>query len=252
MASHRRAFLTAVATVGALATAPALATAEAEAETETETETDADADADADAEAEAEADVDARPRPPVTARAALDELLAGNRRYAVGHARHPHEGGGRRRLLAETQHPYAVVVGCVDSRVPPELVFDQGLGDLLCIRTAGQVLDEAVLGSIQYGVEELHIPLVLVLGHERCGAVAATLDHLRTGAPVPGHLELLVDEIAPAARRTRAVPGDWAEHTMRAHTAWVRDAISTDPAFTSAQVTAARFDLDTGLVTLLP
>ncbi len=93
---------------------------------------------------------------------------------------------------------------------------------------------------------------MLVLGHERCGAVAATLAHVETGAPVPGHLALLVDEISPAARRTRALPGDWAEHTMTAHTAWVRDAIRADPAFTSAHVVAARFDLDTGLVTLLP
>ncbi|MFF7748898.1 carbonic anhydrase [Streptomyces sp. NPDC007971] len=145
-----------------------------------------------------------------------------------------------------------MIVGCIDSRVPPELVFDQGLGDLLCTRTAGQVLDEAVLGSVQYGVEELGVPLVLVLGHERCGAVAATLEHLRTGAPVPGHLELLVDEIAPAAHRTRALPGDWAEHTMRAHTTWVRDAIRADPAFGTAHVEAARFDPGTGLVSLLP
>jgi carbonic anhydrase len=114
------------------------------------------------------------------------------------------------------------------------------------------VLDEAVLGSIQYGVEELGVPLVLVLGHERCGAIAATLEHLRTGAPVPGHLGLLVDEITPAALRTRAAPGDWADHTVRAHAAWVRDAIRADPAFTPAHVTAARFDLDTGLVALLP
>lgn len=114
------------------------------------------------------------------------------------------------------------------------------------------MLDEAVLGSIQYGVEELGVPLVLVLGHERCGAVAATLEHLRTGAPVPGHLGLLVDEITPAALRTRAVPGDWADHTVRAHAAWVRDAIRADPAFTPAHVAAARFDLDTGLVALLP
>ncbi|WP_405872071.1 MULTISPECIES: carbonic anhydrase [unclassified Streptomyces] len=224
MASNRRAFLTATAAVGALAAAPAPA---------------------------APAEPDDRPHP-TTARAALAELLAGNRRYATGHSRHPDEGLRRRHTLATVQHPFAVVVGCIDSRVPPELVFDQGLGDLLCIRTAGQVLDEAVLASIQYGVEELRIPLVLVLGHERCGAVAATLDHLRTGAPVPGHLELLVDEIAPAARRTRALPGDWAEHTMRANTVWVRDAIRADPSFTSAQVTAARFDLDTGLVSLLP
>ncbi len=220
MASNRRAFLTATA-VGALATAPATAAA------------------------------DPLPRP-TTAPAALAELLDGNRRYATDHSRHPDESHRLRRQLAAAQHPFAVIVGCVDSRVPPELVFDQGLGDLLCIRTAGEVLDEAVLASIQYGVEELRIPLVLVLGHERCGAVAATLAHVETGAPVPGHLALLVDEITPAARRTRALPGDWAEHTMTAHTAWVRDAIRADPAFTSAHVVAARFDLDTGLVTLLP
>jgi len=221
MASNRRAFLTATA-VGALATAPTTATA-----------------------------VGTRPHP-TTAPAALAELLDGNRRYASGHSRHPDESRPLRHQLATAQHPFAVIVGCIDSRVPPELVFDQGLGDLLCIRTAGEVLDEAVLASIQYGVEELRIPLVLVLGHERCGAVAATLAHLETGAPVPGHLALLVDEIAPAARRSRALPGDWAEHTMTAHTAWVRDAIRADPAFTSAQVVAARFDLDTGLVSLLP
>jgi carbonic anhydrase len=226
MASNRRAFLTATA-VGALAAAPATAPTAATAAV--------------------------GPRPhPTTAPAALAELLDGNRRYATDHSRHPDESRRLRRQLAAAQHPFAVIVGCIDSRVPPELVFDQGLGDLLCIRTAGEVLDEAVLASIQYGVEELRIPLVLVLGHERCGAVAATLAHLETGAPVPGHLALLVDEISPAARRTRALPGDWAEHTMRAHTAWVRDAIRADPAFTSAHVVAARFDLDTGLVSLLP
>jgi len=221
MASNRRAFLTATA-AGALTATPTTATA-------------------------------AGPHPhPTTASAALAELLDGNRRYATDHSRHPDESRRLRRQLATAQHPFAVIVGCIDSRVPPELVFDQGLGDLLCIRTAGEVLDEAVLASIQYGVEELRIPLVLVLGHERCGAVAATLAHLETDTPVPGHLALLVDEISPAARRTRALPGDWAEHTMRSHTAWVRDAIRADPAFTSAHVVAARFDLDTGLVSLLP
>ncbi|MCW8375260.1 carbonic anhydrase [Streptomyces justiciae] len=221
MASNRRAFLTATA-VGALATVPAAA---APAVTEP---------------------------PPSDPRTALAELLAGNHRYATGRSRHPHEGDRLRHTLAGSQRPFAVVVGCIDSRVPPELIFDQGLGDLLCIRTAGQVLDEAVLASVQYGVEELRIPLVLVLGHERCGAVAATLEHLRTGAPVPGHLNLLVDEITPSARRTRALPGDWAEHTMTAHTRWVRDAIRADSAFAGSTVLAARFDLDTGRVTLLP
>ncbi|WP_189268059.1 carbonic anhydrase, partial [Streptomyces fuscichromogenes] len=168
---------------------------------------------------------------PASASAALDELLQGNRRYATGRARRGRPAAPR---------PFAVVLGCVDAEAAPELVFDQGLGDLLCIRTAGQVLDEAVLGSLQYGVQELRVPLVVVLGHEGCGAVAATLDLLRTGAPVPGHLELLAAEIAPAALRTRAEPGDWAEHTMRAQTVWARDAIRADSGFAGASVVAAR------------
>ncbi|MGW3266873.1 carbonic anhydrase [Streptomyces sp. NPDC001056] len=183
------------------------------------------------------------PRP--AAAAVLDELLAGNARYARGHARRVYGRPTGRR-------PHAVVLGCVDAPAPPELVLDQALGELLCIRTAGQVLDEAVLGSAQYGVQELGAPLVLVLGHERCAAVAATLERLRTGAPVPDHLELLVEEIAPAARRTRGRPGDWAEHTLRAQTTWVRDAIRADPAFGAARVVAARLDAGSGLVSLLP
>ncbi|MEU6194516.1 carbonic anhydrase [Streptomyces sp. NPDC047061] len=181
---------------------------------------------------------------PASASAALDELLQGNRRYATGHA--------RRSRAAAAPRPFAVVLGCVDSEAAPELVFDQGLGDLLSIRTAGQVLDEAVLGSLQYGVQELRVPLVVVLGHEGCGAVAATLARLRTGAPVPAHLELLAREIAPAALRTRALPGDWAEHTMRAQTVWARDAIRADPGFAGASVVAARFDAGSRLVSLLP
>ncbi|MFF8993394.1 carbonic anhydrase [Streptomyces sp. NPDC014983] len=183
------------------------------------------------------------PRP--AAAAVLDELLAGNARYARGQARRVYGRPTGRR-------PHAVVLGCVDAPAPPELVLDQALGELLCIRTAGQVLDEAVLGSAQYGVQELGAPLVLVLGHERCAAVAATLERLRTGAPVPDHLELLVEEIAPAARRTRGRPGDWAEHTLRAQTTWVRDAIRADPAFGAAGVVAARLDAGSGLVSLLP
>ncbi|MEW2620612.1 carbonic anhydrase [Streptomyces sp. NPDC048106] len=183
------------------------------------------------------------PRP--TAAAVLDRLLAGNVRYTRGRSRQPYGPPAGRR-------PCAVVIGCVDDPVPPELVLDQPIGELLCVRTAGQVLDEAVLGSVQYGVQELGAPLVLVLGHERCAAVAATLERLRTGAPVPGHLELLVEEIAPAARRTRGRPGDWAEHTLRAQATWVRDAIRADPAFGAAQVVAARLDAGLGLMSLLP
>ncbi|MER6997909.1 carbonic anhydrase [Streptomyces sp. NPDC000410] len=185
---------------------------------------------------------------PATADEALARLRAGNARWAARVQRHPHEDAARRRDVAVSQHPFAVVLGCIDSRVPPELVFDQGLGDLLVIRSAGQALDEAVLGSIQYGVEELHIPLILVLGHERCGAVSAAVEHVRTGESPTGHLARVVNDIAPSARETQGRPGDWVENTVRANVARVRRTLAADHAFEGAAVAGARFDLDTGKV----
>ncbi|MGW2564584.1 carbonic anhydrase, partial [Streptomyces sp. NPDC001514] len=179
---------------------------------------------------------------------ALARLRAGNLRWAAERQRHPHEDRERRREVAVAQHPFAVVLGCIDSRVAPELLFDQGLGDLMVIRSAGQALDEAVLGSIQYGVEELHVPLVLVLGHERCGAVSAAVEYVRTGRPVTGHLARVVDDIAPSARETKDLPGDWVENTVRANVARIRRTLTADPAFEGAAVSGARFDLDTGKV----
>ncbi|MFD7624862.1 carbonic anhydrase [Streptomyces sp. NPDC059851] len=126
------------------------------------------------------------------------ELAAGNLRWRTLHERHPDESRSVRRVLMGGQHPFAVVLGCVDSRVPPELVFDQGLGNLLTVRSAGQVLDEAVLGSIAYGVLELDVPLVVVLGHQGCGAVAAAVDADATHARLPAHIRYLADQIRPA------------------------------------------------------
>ncbi|MBT2438906.1 carbonic anhydrase [Streptomyces sp. ISL-36] len=196
------------------------------------------------------------PRPhtekPPTAERALDELRAGNARFAALRQIHPHEEAARRAAVAVAQHPFALILGCVDSRVPPELVFDQGLGDLLAIRSAGQALDEAVLGSIQFGVEELGVPLVLVLGHERCGAATAAVEYVRTGKPVEGHLARVVEEIAPAARATRDLPGDWVENTVRANVARIRRRLTRDEAFDGARIVGARFDLDTGKVAFDP
>ncbi|MER5931583.1 carbonic anhydrase [Streptomyces sp. NPDC002054] len=135
---------------------------------------------------------------PTTPDAALRELAAGNRRWRLLHERHPDEARTVRRALVGGQHPFAVVLGCVDSRVPPELVFDQGLGDLLTVRSAGEVLDEAVLGSIAYGVLELGIPLIVVLGHQSCGAVAAAVHADEGGTRLPAHMQYLVDQIRPA------------------------------------------------------
>ncbi|MFE5674902.1 carbonic anhydrase [Streptomyces erythrochromogenes] len=138
---------------------------------------------------------------PTTPESALRELVAGNGRWRTYHERHPDQTRTVRRTLVAGQHPFAVVLGCVDSRVPPELVFDQGLGDLLTVRSAGEVLDEAVLGSITYGVLELRIPLVVILGHQSCGAVAAAVRATEGGPLLPGHMQYLVDQIRPAVNR---------------------------------------------------
>ncbi|MFI8825278.1 carbonic anhydrase [Streptomyces sp. NPDC053431] len=193
-----------------------------------------------------------RPAGPLSPAAALAELRAGNARFAALQQRYPHQDAARRAAVAVSQHPMATVIGCIDSRVPPELVFDQGLGDLLSVRSAGQALDEAVLGSIQFGVEELHVGLVVVLGHERCGAAAAAVEYVRTGNPVEGHLERVVEELAPAARATRHLPGDWVENTVRANVDRVTRRLARDAAFSDALIVGARFDLDTGKVAFHP
>lgn len=142
-------------------------------------------------------------RRPSTPQEALRELTAGNERWRTYREKHPDETPAVRQTLTSGQHPFAVVLGCVDSRVPPELVFDQGLGDLLTVRTAGEVLDEAVLGSIAYGVLELEIPLVLVLGHQSCGAVRAAVEADISGEELPAHIQYLADQIAPNIDRAK-------------------------------------------------
>lgn len=101
----------------------------------------------------------------------LAALVEGNRRYQAQRLTHPHQNAARRAALAAGQHPFAAVLSCADSRVPPEIVFDQGLGDLFVVRVAGNITDDVVLGSLEYAVEHLHVPLVVVLGHYKCGAV---------------------------------------------------------------------------------
>src|SRR5439155_1280302 len=116
-----------------------------------------------------------RAEAPVTGAQALERLKAGNTRFAADKSNPKNIGKDRRAVLAKGQHPFAVVLTCADSRVAPELVFDQGLGDLFVLRVAGNIADPFVLGSIEYAVEHLHTPLIVVLGHESCGAVAAAL-----------------------------------------------------------------------------
>ena len=124
-------------------------------------------------------------------------LLSGNRRFLQDLREHPDQDRSRRLALTEQQRPFGLVFGCSDSRVPAELVFDQGLGSLFVVRTAGHVPDTACLGSIEFGVELLEIPLLVVLGHVGCGAVSATVDTFTSGETPGGWVRDLVERISP-------------------------------------------------------
>lgn len=139
--------------------------------------------------------VTTRPRTPAEAWAAL---AAGNARFVSGRMLHPSQDAAHRAELAESQQPFAVVFGCSDSRVAAEIVFDEGLGDVFVVRTAGHVIDSTVIGSIEYGVEVLGAPLVVVLGHDRCGAVTAARRALAEGHLPDGMVRAVVDRVIPS------------------------------------------------------
>ncbi|WP_019508719.1 carbonic anhydrase [Pleurocapsa sp. PCC 7319] len=129
---------------------------------------------------------------------ALKQLQAGNARFVADRPRHPHAKTDWRQALEKGQHPFAVVLGCSDSRVPPELIFDQGFGDLFIVRVAGNVVDVDVTASVEYAIDHLDTQLVIVMGHSNCGAVTATLDHLSNDEGEPAEVVSLLYRIEPA------------------------------------------------------
>jgi carbonic anhydrase len=150
----------------------------------------------------------------VSAVLALQKLKEGNERYVFEHVEHPHEGAQRRVDLSRAQHPFAIVLGCGDSRVVPELIFDQGVGDLFVLRIAGNVADDAVIASIEYAVEHLGTRLVVVLGHEKCGAVTAAVAH----EPGEGKINSLLSYIEPSVNAVLNLPGNLLTNAIRNHT----------------------------------
>jgi len=126
------------------------------------------------------------------------KLTRGNDRFVDGTHLHPNQDAARRDSLTDGQTPFAVFFGCADSRVAAEIIFDRGLGDLFVVRTAGHVVDTGVLGSIEFGVAILHIPLVVILGHDSCGAVAATVDAVRDGVLPAGYIRDIVERVTPS------------------------------------------------------
>ncbi|WP_461189519.1 carbonic anhydrase [Arthrobacter sp. Z4-13] len=125
-------------------------------------------------------------------------MREGNERFVAGQSSHPNQDSSRRSSLVENQHPFAVIFGCSDSRLAAEIIFDVGLGDVFVVRTAGQVIDDAVLGSLEYSVGVLGVPLIAILGHDSCGAVSATKAAVDTGDMPPGFIRDLVERITPS------------------------------------------------------
>jgi carbonic anhydrase len=195
--------------------------------------------------------------PGLSAVESLRLLQEGNNRYTEGQMRHPHQGRERRALTsAQGQHPLAVVLTCSDSRVPPETIFDQGIGDLFVVRVAGNVAAIDEIGSIEYAVDHLNTPLVVVLGHTQCGAVSAVLK----GSKVPPNIAALVEPIKPAVAKAKEDhPGAAQDVLLNAaitDNVWqaIADMLGQSPIIREkvkagqVKVVGAVYDIDTGKV----
>ena len=182
---------------------------------------------------------------------ALAELVAGNKRFVSGRPEHGHQVSAAA-AASGRQQPHAVVVGCIDSRVPLEAIFDQTFGSICVVRSGGHVVDRAVLGSVGFAVVKLGVPLVMVLGHKRCGAVQATVDALRTGARPDGDIGYLVEQLSPAVLEAGFDEPDASERAMRIHVGRTVGRMREVVSGGQVDVVGAVYDLDTGWVELLP
>lgn len=186
-------------------------------------------------------------------------LLEGNRRFAEGMPLRPNQSVSRREELKLGQAPRAAVLTCGDSRVPVELLFDVGLGDIFTVRTAGEVVDSAVLASLEFAVAGLGVEVLVILGHESCGAVRATAEVVLNGAEVPvGHQRTLVEQIAPSILESKTKGGHCAADFERAHAqAVLAKIMQISPVIADAvsegktAAIAARYRLADGLVELV-
>jgi carbonic anhydrase len=220
--------------------------------------------------------------PMISPAEAISKLKEGNGRFIAGNMQHPHESSDerayiaknsyenagmtflgmtaeeaakRRAELTKSQHPIAAIVSCSDSRVPPEIVFDQGLGDLFIVRVAGNVINDEGLGSVEYSVDHLDTSLILVLGHQGCGAVKAARETIAAKGKAPGHIQSLVTAIKPAVEATAK---DDLETTVKANVKNVVQALRSSTPILKAEVDSGKiqvlggyYSLDTGAVTFL-
>jgi carbonic anhydrase len=196
--------------------------------------------------------------PKLTASDALKLLVDGNDRWVKARPTHPHQSLERLGAVRQRQEPFATVVCCIDSRVPPELVFDRGVGDLAVIRTGAQVLDTGVvLGSVEFAPEQLATPLILVIGHQSCGAVKAAIEVIQSGGRAPGQIQSIVDALRPAYALAVRQRGDLVENMVRAQTRLTVERLRDDPLIRrfitqgELRVVGGYYSLDTGAVTMI-
>ncbi|MCX5806791.1 MAG: carbonic anhydrase [Proteobacteria bacterium] len=182
---------------------------------------------------------------------AMQKLIKGNERFTASKPIHPNQTSERRNEVSKGQKPFAVIVGCSDSRIPPEIIFDQGLGDLFVIRVAGNIIDDVALGSIEYAVGHLGTELVIVLGHGKCGAVSATVQ----GGEAHGHIACIVNAIAPAVEKVRNQSGDLIDNAIKANVELVVNQIISSKPILSEQVkesklkvAGAYYNIESGVV----
>ena len=180
--------------------------------------------------------------------AALQQLLDGNGRYVADKATHPAS-----RPSDAAQHPAAVILSCSDSRVPPEILLDQGVGSLFVVRTAGNTYDQLALDSIEYAVAHLGTSLIVVMGHDQCGAVTAAVKDYPKSTVGP-----MVKNIYPAVAKTKGQPGDPVSNAISENAVLIAERLAQDPQMATKvsrgqlQIVAARYNLATGAVTILP
>jgi carbonic anhydrase len=184
---------------------------------------------------------------------ALQKLLEGNQRFVQHHPNYPDQSELRLHEVAQAQHPFATVLTCADSRVPVELIFDQGVGDIFDIRIAGNIATPEVVGSIEYAVALLSTPLLMVLGHERCGAVTAAVQN----KPLPGEIGTFVEAILPAVQRVKNQPGDAVENVVTENVRYQIEQLQRSSLLSEQwqsgklKIVGGRYDLDTGTVEII-
>ena len=189
----------------------------------------------------------------LNSKAALAKLMSGNKRYVIAKQLHSNLTSERRAELKDGQCPIAIILGCSDSRVPPELIFDQGLGDLFVVRVAGNILDDVVLGSIEYATSHLGTSLVMILGHSKCGAIEATAAR----GSMEGHLPCLAAEIQPSLDEVKDKPGDLINNAAKENAKMIGQKLLLEPILAARanagklRVVAAFYDLDTGVVEVM-